>query len=299
MMRRLDDLTLATTVHDNVGMCVAMLRSFDTNIGAVAGIIVVDDASAMPPQFPSFNSPVFTLRSETPVGFCHAADRALRAVQTKYALLVDADVLFEPGDFERGYDEFKRNNWAWINFRQISFEGASQSSYEHPLMPPWVFAAGNQLFLAWEKLQRAPKPRPGERIAAVDAAHSSCALVNMEAFRAVGGFDLGYAQCQSDVDLSLRLRERGYRVGVDLGYTVKHHGAGGKSGEFARVHDLYRARLRLYERAYPRSRFYLRPLLLVRHALELAWFALIAPFKKDARLNSRVQLLKGVWKGYH
>jgi N-acetylglucosaminyl-diphospho-decaprenol L-rhamnosyltransferase len=299
MMRRFDDLTLATTLHNNVGMCVAMLRSFETNVGAAGGIIVVDDASEMPPQFPSFNSPVFTLRNETSLGFCKAADLALREVQTKYALLVDADVLFEPDDFEGGYNEFKRNNWAWINFRQISFEGQPQSSYEHPLMPPWVFAAGNQLFAAWQKLQRAPKTALGERIAAVDAAHSSCALVDMEAFRAVGGFDHSFWQCQSDVDLSLRLRERGYRVGVDLGYQVKHHGAGGKSGQFARVHDLYRARLRLYERAYPRSRSYLRPLLLIRHALEVMWFALIAPFKKDSRLRTRVELLKGVWKGYH
>jgi N-acetylglucosaminyl-diphospho-decaprenol L-rhamnosyltransferase len=298
MMKRFDDLTLATTVHDNVGMCVDMLRSFETNVGSAAGIIAVDDASEFPPQFPSFDSPVFTLRNETAVGFCRAADQALREVQTKYALLVDADVLFEPGYFEGGYNEFKRNNWAWVNFGQTSFEGVPQNSYEHPLMPPWVFAAGNQVFAAWQKLQRAPKPAPGERIAPVDAAHSSCALVNMEAFRAVGGFDLAYAQCQSDVDLSLRLRERGYRVGVDLGYTVKHHGAGGKSGQVARVHDLYRARLRLYERAWPRSRSYLRPLLFVRHALELIWFAAIWPFKKDPRLHLRLELLKGVGKGY-
>ena len=299
MTKRFDDLTLATTVHDNVGMCVAMLRSFENNLGGVAGVIVVDDASEMPPQFPSFNSPVFTLRNETALGFCKAADRALREVTTPYALLVDADVLFEPGDFQGGYSEFKRDKWAWINFRQTSFEGFPQDSYEHPLMPPWVFGAGNQVFAAWQKLQRAPKPRPGERIAKVDAAHSSCALVRMEAFRGVGGFDLAYAQCQSDVDLSLRLRERGHRVGVDLGYQIKHHGAGGKSGQFARVLDLYRARLRLYERAYPRSRSYLRPLLFTRHALELIWFALLAPFKKDPRLHTRVELLKGVLKGYH
>jgi N-acetylglucosaminyl-diphospho-decaprenol L-rhamnosyltransferase len=297
-MRAFDDLTLATTVHNNAAMGVAMLRSFEANVGSVAGIIVVDDASEMPPQFPSLNSPVFTLRNENALGFCKASDRALREVQTKYALLADADVLFEPGDFEGGYNEFRNNHWAWINFRQTSFEGEPQNSYEHPLMPPWVFVAGNQLFVAWQKLQRAPKARPGERVAEVDAAHSSCALVNMEAFRAVGGFDLSFWQCQSDVDLSLRLRKAGYRVGVDLGYQVKHHGAGGKSGRVARVLDLYRARLRLYEGAYPHTRFYLRPLLLIRHALEVVWFALIAPFKKDTRLHTRMELLKGVLKGY-
>jgi GT2 family glycosyltransferase len=299
MTRAFDDLTLATTVRDNVAMCVAMLRSFEANIGAPAGVIVIDDASDMQPHFPSFNFSVFTLRNDSAVGFCKAADLALREVQTRYALLVDADVLFGPGDFAGGYNEFKKNNWAWVNFRQTNFEGQPQDSFEHPLMPPWIFAAGNQVFAVWQKFQRPPKPAAGERIAAVDAAHSSCALVNMDAFRAVNGFDLEFWQCQSDVDLSLRLRERGYRVGVDLGYTIKHHGAGGKSGDFARVLDLYRARVRLYERAYPRSRSYLRRALVVRHTLEVIWFALLAPFKKDTRLNSRVQLLKGVWKGYH
>jgi GT2 family glycosyltransferase len=298
-MRRFDDLTLVTTAHDNAEMCVAMLGSFEANVGLVAGIIVVDDGSASPTLFPVFNAPLRSFRTETAVGFCKASDLALRQVGTKYALLVDADVLFEPGDFEDGYNEFKKNNWAWINFRQVNFEGQPQGSYEQPLMPPWVFAAGNQVFTWWQKFQREPRPVLGERIAGVDAAHSSCALVNMEAFRAVGGFDLSYWQCQSDVDLSLRLRKAGYRVGVDLGYQVKHHGVGGKSGQLARVVDLYRARVRLYESAYPSSRFYLRPLLLVRHLAELLWFALVALFRKDARLITRWELLKGVLKGYN
>ena len=38
---------------------------------------------------------------------------------------------------------------------------------------------------------------------------------------------------------SAPLREAGYGVGVDLGYRVKHDGAGGKSGGMARVLDLY------------------------------------------------------------
>jgi len=100
-------------------------------------------------------------------------------------------------------------------------------------------------------------------------------------------------------ETEFHIAERGYGVGVDLGYTVRHHGAGGKSGDVSRVLDLYRARLHLYETTYPASRFYLRPVLFVRHVVELIWFALIAPAKKDARLTTRVRLLKGVWHGYN
>ena len=67
----------------------------------------------------------------------------------------------------------------------------------------------------------------------------------------------------------------------------------------AAVLDLYRARLHLYETTHPVSRFYLRPMLFARHVAELIWFGLIAPIKKDARLTTRVKLVKGVWHGYN
>jgi GT2 family glycosyltransferase len=297
-MTQFDDLTIATTAHNNEQTSALMLRSFETNLGTVAEIIVVDDGSRDPYRAPTSSSPVRLIRTEQAQGFCHASDIALRAVQTKYALLVDADVLFEPGDFAGGLAEFQRGNWAWVNFRQTNFQGQPQTAYEQPMIPPWIFAAGNQVLKVWEKFQRPPIPAPDARIVEVEAAHSSCTLVNMEAFYGAGGFDRAYWQCQSDIDLSLRLREAGQRVGIDFGYCVKHEGAGGKTGGFARVLDLYRSRLQLYEHFHPASRFYLRPLLFVRHALELAWFALVALFKNEPRLQTRVEMLKGVLKGY-
>ena len=298
-MNRFDDLTLATTVHNNGELCVAMLRSFQANVGTVSEIVVVDDASNLTPNLAGMEVPYRMVRTEKPLGFCKASDLALREVKTEYALLVDADVLFGPGDFETGYSQFRKEKWAWVNFAQTNFHGQSQTSYEQPLMPPWVFATGNQVFRWWQKFQRAPNPARGDRIADVDAAHSSCTLVRMKAFQEIGGFDPWYWQCQSDVDISLRFREHGYRVGVDLGYTVKHEGAGGKHGGTARVMDLYRSRVHLYEHVYPASRLYLRPLLFVRHVLELIWFTLTAPFNKDPRLQARIAMLKGALKGYN
>jgi N-acetylglucosaminyl-diphospho-decaprenol L-rhamnosyltransferase len=292
------DLTLATTMHNNARMSAAMLESFEMHLGTVDKIVIVDDGSSRPCHLPPVSSAVRLIRNELPYGFCQASDVALRAVRTKYALLVDADVLFEPGDFGGGYAEFQKDNWAWVNFRQTNFQGQPQTGYEQPVMPPWIFAAGNQALKFWEKFQRAPVSRPGTRIVEVEAAHSSCTLVNMEAFRAVDGFDRWYWQCQSDIDLSLRLRKAGYRVGVDLGYAVKHEGAGGKSGGAPRVLDLYRSRVHLYENFYPASRLYLRPLLFVRHLFELAWFALVALWRNEPRLQTRIEMVKGVLKGY-
>jgi GT2 family glycosyltransferase len=295
---RYPDLTLATTAHNNAGMSVEMLRSFEANVGCAQEIVVVDDASKTPFPAPSLQAPLRLIRNDSALGFCKASDRALREVRTKYALLADADILFEPGDFAGGYAEFQRDSWAWVNFRQVNFQGVPQDAYEQPLIPPWVFATGNQVMRWWEKFQPRPAPAPGTRIMEVEVAHSSCTLVNMEAFHAVGGFDGWYWQCQSDTDLSLRLRKSGHRVGIDAGYSVKHDGAGGKGGGGARVLDLYRSRVHLYEKFHPTSRFYLRPLLFVRHLLELAWFALVALFRNEPRLHLRIEMLKGVLKGY-
>ena len=297
-MIRFDDLTIATTAHNNERMSAEMLRSFEANLGTAVETVVVDDGSNPPYRAGALSSPVRVIRMEEGHGFCHASDVALRAVQTKYALLVDADVLFEPGDFAGGYAEFQKGNWAWVNFRQTNFQGQPQSAYEQPMMPPWIFAAGNQVLKLWGKFQRGPESTPGARIVEVEAAHSSCTLVDMAAFRAAGGFDRWYWQCQSDIDLSLRLRGAGHRVGIDFGYGVKHEGAGGKTGGAARVLDLYRSRVHLYEHFHPASRFYLRPLLFVRHLVELVWFALVALFKNEPRLHTRVEMLKGVLKGY-
>lgn len=293
------DLTLATTVHNNAAVSSEMLKSFEEHVGTVHEIVVVDDGSLPPVLAEVCKSPVRVIRNDEALGFCKASDVALRAVQTPCALLVDADVLFEPGDFAGGLQEFRNSRWAWVNFKQVNFQGEPQASYEEPLMRPWVFAAGNQIFQWWQRRHRPPSVEGREhRIAPVEAAHSSATLVNMDAFRAVGGFDPWYWQCQSDIDISLRLRQAGYGVGVDLGYCVKHDGAGGKTGGTARVLDLYRARIHLYEQAFPLSRLYLRPMLFVRHLFEIIWFSITGLFRRDGRLATRVAMLKGVFHGY-
>jgi len=87
------DLTLTTTMHNNARMSATMLESFETNLGTVDKIVIVDDGSSRPCRLPPVSSPVRLIRNELPYGFCQASDVALRAVRTKYALLVDADVL--------------------------------------------------------------------------------------------------------------------------------------------------------------------------------------------------------------
>src|SRR3954470_23494879 len=97
-MSHFSDLSIATTTHNNYQMLAEMLSSFETNLGTVDKIVVVDDGSRRPCALPPASRGARLLRNEHPHGFCQASDMALGAVRTNYALLVDADVLFEPGD---------------------------------------------------------------------------------------------------------------------------------------------------------------------------------------------------------
>jgi GT2 family glycosyltransferase len=298
----LANLTLATTAHNNAEMSIAMLKSFEEHIGICAEIVVVDDGSGQPFVPPVLKNKVRVVRNDTAQGFCKASDRALREVHTEFGLLVDADVLFQPGDLLTGFAQFCRDpQWAWVSFKQVDFNGNPQGSFETELAPPWVFALGNQWRSLWMKwFQKTPVPDPDHRLIPVTVAHSSSAMVRMAAYKEVGGFDPWYWQCESDIDLSLLFIQHGYKVGIDRGYEVKHEGSGGKTGGFKRTLDLYRARLHLYEKFYPASRFYLRGLLWLRHAVEALVFAIAAIFNQRYRegLPLRLTMLKKVMSGY-
>jgi GT2 family glycosyltransferase len=242
------------------------------------------------------------LRNEKARGFGMASDQALRAVRTQLALLVDADITFLPGDFAAALAAFRAEaRLGWSNFQQVSAEGKPGASSEVLIAPAWVYALGNAAVGRWERgRMRSYRPEMlGERIAAVPVAHSSSALVRMEAFREVDGFDARFWQCQADNDFCLRLARAGWKVGVDQVYTVRHDGIGGKTGGAARVWDLYRGKLLFYETHRPGCRVYLRPMLAARHLAEAGVAALRrGPRAEHVRAAFRLRLAAGVWRGY-
>lgn len=296
------DLTIATTIHNNLERWMEMALSFEREVGLPAEIVVVDDGSASPAVVTGLRSSVRLLRNDQPRGFCGASDQALRGVRTPYALLLDADITFLSGDFRAAYAAFQaQSRLAWSNFQQVSAEGHPGCSVEEILPPAWVYGLGNQVTQRWwrgrEKSGRSTAL--SDRLSAVLIAHSSSALVRMEAFREINGFDLRFWQCQSDNDVCLRLGRAGWTVGVDRIYTVRHDGIGGRTGGQSRVYDLYRSRLMLYETHRPWSRLFLRPLLCLRHLLE-AVVACLRPQIKESHLSPsfRFKLALGALRGY-
>jgi N-acetylglucosaminyl-diphospho-decaprenol L-rhamnosyltransferase len=296
------DLSLATTIHNNLERWMEMALSFEQYVGTVAEIVVVDDGSRVPAVIKGLRSPVRLIRHDTPQGFCAASDRVLREVKTPYGFLLDADITFLPGNFPHAFDAFKAvRKLAWSNFQQISSTGEIGNPSEDRLPPALIFALGSQVQWRWSKwkAKTAKSEWLNGRIKGVTIAHSSSALVRLKAFHEIGGFDHRFWQCESDNDVCLRLREAGWKVGVDQIYTLRHDGIGGRTGGRKRVYDLYRSRLMLYEIHQPASRAYLRSLLAARHVLE-GTVAAALPRKRDDHLRPhfRFRLASAAFKGY-
>jgi len=297
------DLTIATTIHDNFDRWLEMATSFEREVGLPAKIVAVDDASRQPVMVKGLRSPVHLLRNDKARGFGRAADQALHEVRTPFALLIDADITFLPGDFRAAFEAFKAQpRLAWSNFQQLSPQGELGSSSEEALVPAGIYALGNavsQRWLRWKE-RSLRLPTLGNRLMLVPIAHSSSALVRMEAFRKIGGFDPRFWQCQSDNDLCLRLSRAGWQVSVDRVYTVCHDGVSVRANDQSRVYDLYRGKLLLYETHWPACRLYLRPLLALRHAAEAlaAWLRPAPREEKNLQPGFRWRLALGALRGY-
>jgi GT2 family glycosyltransferase len=280
------ELSVATTIHNNLDRWMEMALSLEKEACLPLEIIVVDDGSKIPAQITGLKSPVRIIRHETPHGFCGASDRALREVTSPYAFLLDADITFLPGDFAAAFESFKSlPRLAWCNFQQVDRDGTNSGSGEEAIPPPFIYALGNPAIGVWWKREMARYKivHLNSRVQAMVVAHSSSTLVRMEAFHEINGFDLRYWQCQSDNDVCVRLGKAGWEVGLDQLYNVVHDGIGGKTGGKRRVYDLYRGRVILYETHWPWSRFYLRFVLFLRHLAE----GVVAMFDGNPEENRR------------
>jgi GT2 family glycosyltransferase len=268
-----------------------MALSFEKEVGLPSEIVVVDDGSAVPAKITGLKSRVRLLRNDKPGGFCAASNQALMEVKTRFALLLDADITFLTGDFAGAYEAFvSLPRLAWSNFQQVSKDGRGAGSAEEMLTPAPIYALGTAITQRWwEWKMKSYEPEMlNERVRRVLIAHSSSALVRMEAFRDIGGFDLRFWQCQSDNDVCLRLEHAGWIAGVDEEYTVQHDGIGGKTGGKRRVYDLYRGRLMIYEIHQPITKLYLRLLLFLRHLAEA--LVSIVTRKSDEHLTASFRL---------
>jgi N-acetylglucosaminyl-diphospho-decaprenol L-rhamnosyltransferase len=163
------------------------------------------------------------------LGYGTAANRGVAAVSEPYLLILNPDVVVEPGTLKALADALDRDpGLAVVGPRVEDPEGTLYPSARR--FPDLAVAAGHA-FLGYvaprNRFSREYKLLDWDHTTAgyVDWVSGSCLLARRSAFEAVGGFDEDYFMYAEDVDLCWRLGREGWRIGYEPAGRVVHKGA--------------------------------------------------------------------------
>jgi N-acetylglucosaminyl-diphospho-decaprenol L-rhamnosyltransferase len=206
--------------------CVHSLRS-----EGVRTIVVVDNGSrdGSAEALAAADPDARFLPAGVNLGYGTAVNRGAALVTEPYVLILNPDVVLEPGSLKALVAALERDPGLAVVGPQVEEpDGALYPSARR--FPDLAVAAGHAFlgFVAPEnRFSRAYKlldwdhSRPGD----VDWVSGACLLARRSAFEAVRGFDEAYFMYVEDVDLCWRLWRAGWRVGYEPAARVVHAGA--------------------------------------------------------------------------
>jgi GT2 family glycosyltransferase len=181
-----------------------LLRALESLAGQPASVVVVDNGSsdgtaeAVAERFPE----VRVLRNERNLGFGAAVNRAALELGGEALVLVNNDVVCEPGFVERITAPLAAEGVGMV--AGVLLQAAD---------PTLVDSAGIELDTtlgSWDRLWNRP-------VAELDGAADpvgpcgGAAAYRLQVFRELGGFDRAFFAYWEDVELALRVRETGFR----------------------------------------------------------------------------------------
>ena len=168
-------------------------------------ILVVDDASSdeTPEMLAEYGQAVQHVRLERNAGFATACNTGAVAALGDYLLFLNNDTIPEPGWLDALFDYAERDRVPVVGSKLLFPDGTVQHAGV-------VFGfQGDPLHIYAGCPADHPAVNKSRRFQAVTAA---CMLIRRDVFEPAGGFDTGYHNDLEDVDLCLRLGERGHEV---------------------------------------------------------------------------------------
>lgn len=224
------------------------LHSHDTRA------IVVDNASADGSAEIARAAPFATvLCSEENEGFSKANNRALRMIDTEFALILNPDARLTASTIPQLLAAAdRRESAAAIGPKTVYDDGRLQVSFGPDLGLAGEYrqrrlVRGVKAGEAWA-LERIRELTSSERD--VDWVSGSCLLLRMSAARAVGFFDERYFLYEEDADLCLRLRKAGGAVVFAPAAVVRHELGTSMAKASKRAREAYDDSHRLYYRLH-------------------------------------------------
>lgn len=214
-------------------------------------VILVDDASPIAVEADRLPQGVELVRRSANGGFGAAVNTGLREASTPLVLVLNSDLDLPAGFCRRLAEHAAPWQSAVVGCRNESESGASGyaartwPTISHQVVE-WLIPLASQRHR--DLLHRAVghdlAADRGTGMVPVDWVSGAALLLPREEVLAVGGFDEGYFMYTEEVDLQLRLRERGIPALLDADLTVVHAGGGSSGTEARRRRWLVGARMR-------------------------------------------------------
>ena len=200
-------ISIVIPVHNKAALTRQCLDSiFEARPNVSFEVLVVDDAShdSTPSMLEAYGEDVTSVRLERNSGFATACNSGAEAARGDWLVFLNNDTIALPGwlDALAGYAE--RNPDASVAGSKLLFP---DGTIQHAGV---AFSfSGDPLHIYAGCDADHPAVNKSRRFQAVTAA---CLMVRRDVFFEVGGFDTGYLNDLEDVDLCLRLGQRGHEV---------------------------------------------------------------------------------------
>jgi len=255
-------LSIVVVTFNSRAAVSATLPALCGQLGPGDELVVVDNASSdgTPAAVRALAPGATLLESGSNAGFAGGAAAGARAATGDVLVFLNPDAAPAPGFLEaiRRPAADGRGWAAWMGL--VTADGGRTVNTSGGV----VHFTG----IAWAGEAGAPAPRTDPRPREVAFLSGACLAIPREAWQRSGGFDEAFFMYQEDVDLSLRLRLAGGRLGIEPAAVVDHHYAFAKGPEKWRL--LERNRWATILRCYPGP-----VLLTVAPALAATEFALL------------------------
>jgi GT2 family glycosyltransferase len=212
------EISFVTPLFNCIGYTREYLRTLAQTVPNVAyEIVLVDDLSTDGTrQFLKnlSNPPYRVFLNQSNEGFAKSSNIGARHAKGKYLCFLNNDLLLRPGWMDPMY-ALLRSQPDVGAVGNIQIEPGSGLIHHAGVFFDWD---GRPLH-AWRYRRRRPEGDFGEW----NAITAACFMIEAQLFREVGGFDEAYRNGFEDIDLCVRLRQKGYRLLVSYRSVIDHH----------------------------------------------------------------------------
>lgn len=182
-------------------------------------IIVVDNASSdvTPTALTHFGDRLRLQLNENNQGFSKACNQGARMARGKYLLFLNNDTEAQPGWLDAMVKEVEQDDSVVMVGSKLLFP---DGTIQHGGV---TFSYGMPYPISAMHLHYQQPPEASQERLELRAVTAACMLIRPEVFHAVGGFDEGYVNGYEDVDLCLKVGERGGRIIYTPESVLIHH----------------------------------------------------------------------------